>query len=406
VKNCNTRGLASAVVCLAMLPLVACTGLPTSTKLESAHTATTNTLCESSKAAALSCARYLRDEFAGLESKVGGLDTAYALTAVGLGSLTAVYLKSSSDRTQALEDLAVGVATLAGVREVLKPGERIKIATEGRKAVECMIQSVDAITVLKAEVDTEASTASAASEKAANLRQAFETQRIAERHLTSARQSQDSGSGRPTFARKKLIEQAHAATEDANKAAKAVRDLRADSAPLTPMQRFEIGVDQEFGLEETHRLARSSGSPPVDSAQLQVFARGLLLQQQGRQLATAKINTRAETTAADSDQVIAQRLAFGLHQVLNNARLSIGNLSAPGNNVVIAQRDAVRTMLGDLAKTVSEEQKQSERTIGAANAAASSEDTNAAANDAAAEARSAGRIQLQQVFEKCTGGAN
>jgi hypothetical protein len=371
VKNLLVRRWLVLPALLSWISLTGCASLPTSAELEVEHEGTT-TGCEESREKALACAHFLRDSFAALESNIGKWDTAYAYTAIGVGSLTAIYLKSATDRSQALEDLAVAVATLAGIHGVWKPAERLKLATQGRKSVECMIQSVQAISVLKEEAVKEV-TAEADGVKLASLRREQES---AQRQAFAVNAKWRPGAT-----------QANEDREAATAAANEVARVSAEIFKLSPMQRFNLGVDREFRLGEPEQLSKSP--------------RGLLLQQQGRQLSAAKDATRAEAKAADT--VAAQRLSYGLHQVLNNARLALSNLSSPGDSMVIAQRDAVQAMIGDLAKAVAEEQKQSERTIGAAGVAADSDDTNTAASHAATEARSAGRVRLQQVYEQCSG---
>jgi hypothetical protein len=107
--------------------------------------------CAENVGAALNCARGLSAAFADMETDTGNWDTAYSLTGIALGTLTATYLKSAKDRSQGVEDVAVAAGTLLGIRGVLKPDERRKVAREGRRAVECMIASVEGIQTIQVE---------------------------------------------------------------------------------------------------------------------------------------------------------------------------------------------------------------------------------------------------------------
>jgi hypothetical protein len=107
--------------------------------------------CAEDVGAALKCARGLSAAFADMETDTGNWDTAYSLTGIALGTLTATYLKSAKDRSQGVEDVAVAAGTLLGIRGVLKPDERRKVAREGRLAVECMIASVEGIQTIQRE---------------------------------------------------------------------------------------------------------------------------------------------------------------------------------------------------------------------------------------------------------------
>jgi hypothetical protein len=107
--------------------------------------------CAQSTPEAVRCARYLSSVLAKVESDTGNWDTWYSIGSVAAGTLAAIYLKSDTDRTQALEDLAVTVAALAGIRGVLKPDDRRRIAREGRQAVDCMIAAAEGITTYAEE---------------------------------------------------------------------------------------------------------------------------------------------------------------------------------------------------------------------------------------------------------------
>jgi hypothetical protein len=119
-------------------------------------------------------------------------------------------------------------------------------------------------------------------------------------------------------------------------------------------------------------------------------------------LADAKVATETEIKAASEDRILAQRLAFGLHQVLANAKLALGGSIEASESIALTQRDAVRNMVGKLVQAVEEEQKQGERLVGAATATAGEEGVDAAASDMNAETKSPSRSQLQQVFTACT----
>lgn len=307
--------------------------LPTSASLNSsAHTTATNSdLCAVDRQHALNCARYLRDAFAQLETGVGRGEEAYGYLSVALGALTAIYLKSSEDRSQAIEDLAVGVATLAGFRAVYNPRERLRIATEGRRAVECMIQTVEGIEELKKEVNSQ--------------------------------------------------------PPNAQQQVKSVVDLHG-------------AVDRHFGLSAIQAQQRNPRQPQLNAFQAQQLTQGVLISQRINEFSLANSATRVAVQAAADDKVVAARLSFGLHQVLNNARLAITNASLPVDNLVVSQRDSVQAMMGTLARRIEEEQQEADRTVGAAGTT-NDPASNAAAAAAAGESESPARVYLQGVYERC-----
>jgi hypothetical protein len=181
-----------------------------------------------------------------------------------------------------------------------------------------------------------------------------------------------------------------------------VSTLQSDGSKMTPVQRLNTAIEREFNIEG---LTGAGAAPaaPVTTANLQQVTRGVLLKRQVGDLVQSSTATAGEATAAAEDTVVAKRLSFGLQQVLNNARLALASSSIPADNLIVTQRDAVQTLMGSLAKKVEDEQKEAEQTIGAAAATSSDEDTNAAAGAAAAETRSAARVQLQSVYERCAG---
>jgi len=330
----KTTRVTTGLLCAAVLAGCTSVKLPTTAQLQKNGPNPSNgDACAVDTATALNCARYLRDAFAALESGVGRIEAGYSYLSVALAALTAVYLKSDEDRSQAIEDLAVGVATLAGFRGVYNPAQRLKVATEGREAVECMLQTVAGIDALEAEE-----------------------------------------ANKKTFAR---VNQS------------------------TGIQGLGRALDTHFNVAPL--LAKQQRNAGFDAAEVQRFRQALLMQRQVSELVVAQAATETEIKAAADDKVVALRLSFGLQQLLNNARLALVKASLPTENMVIAQRDAVQTMIGDLAKKIEEEQDAALQTQGAVGTTNDVNSANAAAQ-VAGESESPARRHLQKVYERCGGG--
>lgn len=100
---------------------------------------------------AKNCASFLIDQYTEVDANVGKVDSGFGLANLAGGTLGAIYLKSDTDRTQALEDLGVTLGALTGLRGFLRIEDKRKIVRTGVTAVQCMLDAAQA-TIDKADV--------------------------------------------------------------------------------------------------------------------------------------------------------------------------------------------------------------------------------------------------------------
>jgi hypothetical protein len=137
-----------AMVAAACGILAGCSVLPPSSKELKDHgpggTNNAADACGDTWEHAKNCSYYLIDEFTAVDANVGKIDSAFGIANLTAGTLGAVYLKSSKDRTQALEDLGVTVGALSGLRGFLRIEDKRKIVRTGVTAVQCMLDAAQA----------------------------------------------------------------------------------------------------------------------------------------------------------------------------------------------------------------------------------------------------------------------
>lgn len=154
MKNLGPRlGLA---LLAAPLALAGCTVMPPSnTQLATKGPIHTNSAdaCGRNWPNAKNCANFLIDQYTEVDSNVGKIDSGFGFANLAAGTLGAIYLKSDTDRTQALEDLGVTVGALAGLRSFLGIEDKRKIVRTGVTAVQCMLDAAQ-VSIDKAQVST------------------------------------------------------------------------------------------------------------------------------------------------------------------------------------------------------------------------------------------------------------
>lgn len=127
----------------AMWPTAALNGSENETTLAKTALAPSGAKCSDTPSLAKACANAALSMAHALETHAGGWDRGYSYLMVGLGIWGATALKSDSGRDQLLEDLAVAVGALAGLRTVVRPEEQRAIAEKGRDALRCALGAAE-----------------------------------------------------------------------------------------------------------------------------------------------------------------------------------------------------------------------------------------------------------------------
>lgn len=370
--------------------------LPTATNLATrASTLTSADLCAIELPDALRCARYLSNELAKLESDTGSWDTAYSLTSVAAGTLAAIYLKSSNDRSQAVEDLAVAVGALAGVRAVLKPDDRRKVAREGRLAVDCLIGAAEGITAAAADAATTKTKEQDAAKDAKAVEQAritLQTEQVLRKKIPKP-----AGDAKARSDGQQLID-----TSDVNIAAATTTlrtaETRAETS-ATPYQKFEQALVREYGLDTPTLSAR--GAPrSLTPAELRLRDAAVVRRQQMRvsKEAAAEADAAAEAAAT----LLPKQLAYSVYEILNHVRGSIADLSSASANIAKTQRTSVETLIADLkSKDAAEEQATEKFTGGEAVAPVEAPAGKEGASEISDKAKTAAKRQVATIYQKC-----
>lgn len=371
-------------------------GLPTATNLAArASTVTSPDPCARGLPDALRCARYLSNELAKLESDTGSWDTAYSLTSVAAGTLAAIYLKSSNDRSQAVEDLAVAVGALSGVRSVLRPDDRRKVAREGRLAVDCLIGAAEGITAAAAD----ATSSKAMEQKAAADAKTAEQARTTLQAEQAQRQAIPRLAGNAA-ARSATQQKIDTAENRIKQATATVRTAEAQAeASATPYQKFERALVREYGLDTPSPAARGVVRS-MTPAELRLRDAAVVRRQQMR--VSKEAAAEADAAAVAAATLLPKQLAYSVYEILNHVRGSIADLSSASADIAKTQRTSVESLIADLKSKDEAEEKATEKFTGGEAVAPVGEPAGKeGANDISDKPKSAAKRQVAAIYQKC-----
>lgn len=134
-------------VMVAVLSVSGCATVPTTQEAAASgptYTSDIVTKCAVNLDTARRCAAYVEGRFEAASLTYSRIEIGSAAVNAVAGIVGVTYAKSASDRSQAIEDLAVSVAGLGLFRSIVNPRERRAILERGIDTLGCLVQAADA----------------------------------------------------------------------------------------------------------------------------------------------------------------------------------------------------------------------------------------------------------------------